>query len=347
MSSLFVMGRRSLRLFFVTLAAALLLCPLDPIGAAPARKVRVEIPAVIYAADAALRLGDAARIEGPRQAREVLAALILSTEDGYLTRDEVLDAIGASGLDDLRVEVYMPARVRVELPGPEGNETDPERANPAGANPGGANPGGPSPRPSASPVSRPDVSLSSMVKSLAAWDGEVEVSTSGTVPPGRLVDPASIVPGTPAATLRFRGDDGRLRSLAVRLAWSQNVLVAARTIQRNVPITPTDLMVRSMKIGRPGVYAVDAAQVVGHLSRKVLKQGEPIPLELLSGPTMLKKGRKVRILARYGGLTAAAEGVLLEDGKPGDLVKVRRSDNKKVVLSAYIVNENTVEVRVQ
>lgn len=337
------MGRGSLRLFFVTLIVALLSLP-GLAYAAPAQKVRVEIPAVIYVADAAFRLGDAAHIEGPRRAREVLSALILSVTNGYLTRDDVLDAIGASGLEDLRVEVYMPARVRVELPGPEGNETDPGGANPTERPPRGTSPASTA---SPSPASSSNASLVSMIKSLAAWDGEVEVSANGAIPPGRLVEPASIVPGTPAATLRFRDEGGRLRSLAVRLAWSQNVLVAARTIQRNVPIVGADLMVRSMKISRPGVYAVDMAQAVGHVSRKVLKQGEPIPLELLSGPTLVKKGRKVQILARYGGLTAAAEGTLLEDGKPGDLVRVRRSDNKKVVLKAYIVNENTVEVRVQ
>ena len=106
-----------------------------------------------------------------------------------------------------------------------------------------------------------------MIKSLAAWDGEVEVSANGAIPPGRLVEPASIVPGTPAATLRFRDEGGRLRSLAIRMAWSQNVLVAARTIQRNVPIVGADLMVRSMKISRPGVYAVDMAQAVGLLGK--------------------------------------------------------------------------------
>ena len=46
-------------------------------------------------------------------------------------------------------------------------------------------------------------------------------------------------------------------------------------------------------------------------------------------------------------MTATAEGVLLEDGSPGDLVKVRRSDNKKAIVKGYIVDENTVEVKVQ
>ena len=321
---IYALRRARLRLFCIL--TALLTLSSEAFAAQRAAEVHVIIPSVIYMQDAAFTLGEAARIEGPVQARAALSSLILSTSGGFLTREEVLQAIKASGLDGFSVELRMPVRVRVETPGPEGNGTE--------------TPGYNTPTPS-------DTSLSSMVKSLSAWDGEVEVTAVGSIPQGRLVEPAAIVPGTPATTLRFQDDRGRVRSLSVRMAWKQNVLVAARTIQRNVPITARDLMTRSLKITRPGVYAVDPAEAVGHVSRKPIKQGEPILREFLAGPSQVKKGRKVTIVARYGGLTATAEGVLLEDGSPGDLVKVRRSDNKKAVVKGYIVDENTVEVKVQ
>ncbi len=322
MKMAYALRRAWLRLFCVLTA---LLTLASGTYAAQRAGVRVIIPSVIYMQDRAFTLGEAARIEGPVQARAALSSLILSTSGGVLTREEVLQAIKSSGLDGISVELRMPVRVRVETPGPEGNGTETPGYTP-----------GPS-----------DTSLSSMVKSLSAWDGEVEVTAVGSIPQGRLVEPASIVPGTPAAALRFQDDMGRVRSLSVRMAWKQNVLVAARTIQRNVPITARDLMTRSVKITRPGVYAVDPAEAVGHVSRKPIKQGEPILLEFLAGPSQIRKGRKVTIIARYGGLTATAEGVLLEDGSPGDLVKVRRSDNKKAIVKGYIVDENTVEVKVQ
>ena len=323
MKMTYALRRAWLRLFCVL---TVLLTLASGAFAAQRPGVQVTVPSVIYMQDRAFTLGEAARIEGPVQARAALSSLILSTSGGILTRDEVLQAIKASGQDGISVELRMPVRVRVETPGPEGNGTE--------------TPGYNTPTPS-------DTSLSSMVKSLSAWDGEVEVTAVGSIPQGRLVEPASTVPGTPAATLRFQDDRGRVRSLSVRMAWKQNVLVAARTIQRNVPITARDLMTRSVKLSRPGVYAVDPAEAVGHVSRKPIKQGEPILREFLAGPSQVKKGRKVTIVARYGGLTATAEGVLLEDGSPGDLVKVRRSDNKKAVVKGYIVDENTVEVKVQ
>lgn len=324
-------GRRPLRLFFIraafgsclsalSLLISLALCAPAAQGA-QGLSVRVTLPPVLHTADGAFTLGEVAEIEGPRDAKEALSALLLSEEGGALTREQVLQAIRASGLEGVRVELTMPAVVRVE---PSGGEVGAPQA----------------------PALRSDVSLSSMIKSLAGWDGTVEVVASGPVPEGRLVAPASMVPGTPAATLRFQDEVGRLRSLAVRMTWHQDVQVAARTLQRGRPIRRQDLMTRRVQIARPGVYAERAEQALGFIPRRTLNQGEPVLLELLTSPTLVRKGRPVKVVARLAGLTATAEGVLLDDGEPGDVVRVRRTDRKNAVLEARIIDENTVEVTV-
>ncbi|MBQ8692590.1 MAG: flagellar basal body P-ring formation protein FlgA [Synergistaceae bacterium] len=310
-----------------------------------ARTARIEIPGIIYIQDVtgAFRLGEIAHIEADANTRAVLDNLILAAKPEVinnkskvkaqryvLTRENILNAVKSSGLEGTRIELKAPAKILVERPMYEGNETE----------------------------SEPDfynvnnVNLNNLVKSLAAWDGDVEVSSNMPVPPGVLVDPASIVPGTAAATLKFRDykNKGRIKSISVRMTWRQNVLVAARTIPRDKPIRPQDLMRRSMKITRPGVYAVNESEVVNNISRKPIKQGEPIELALLSGPNNIKKGTRVKIIARLGSIIATSEGVLAEDGQPGDLVnvKVASSQNRRKfnIIKAYIINENTVEAAV-
>lgn len=308
------MWRRVLRLFFIALLGAGL--PLGFPGELRAeRGIRVEVPSVVHVDATAFMLGDIARIYGSDSAREALSPLLLSSEGGFLARESVVRAIEASGLDGVRVEVRM-------LPAEAGEA----RSHEAGLS--------------------PDENLSSVIKSLAAWDGVVEVAHSGTVPQGRLVSPASLVPGTPAATLRFRDAGGRERSLGVRLTWTQNVLVMARSVPRDRPLAAADLTTRSMRIARPGVYATQASEVVGRSSRKPLQQGTPVLLELLSEPAVAKRGGAVLIVVRQGGLTATAKGVLLDDGAVGAVVRVRRSDNKKVVLRARVLDGDTVEVDV-
>lgn len=338
----FNLKRRSLitalRNFFMLL---ILLCCVDAHAALTAR---IEIPSIIYIQDVngAFRLGEIAHIEADANIKSRLDDLILSAKPEVinnknkvkaqryiLTREQILNAVKSSGLENTRIELKAPAKIFVERPSYEGNETESE------------------------PEFNNNLNLNNLIKSLAAWDGGVEVSSNMPVPPGVLVEPSTITPGTAAATLKFRDykNKGRVKSISVRMIWSQNVLVAARTIPRDKPIRPQDLMRRNIKITKPGVYAVSESEVIDNISRKAIKQGEPIELALLSGPNNIKKGTRVKIIARLGGIIATSSGVLAEDGKPGDLVSVKvassnRNTRRQNIIKAYIINESTVEAAI-
>ena len=143
-----------------------------------------------------------------------------------------------------------------------------------------------------------------------------------------------------------RGGLSRRHPWAVRLAWTQNVLVMARSVPRGQPLAAEDFVTRPMRITKPGVYATQLSQTVGRTSRRPLPQGKPVPLEFLSKPPAAEKGRSVRILVRREGLVATAKGVLLDDGIVGAVVRVRRADDKKVVLRGRVLDSETVEVDV-
>ena len=174
----------------------------------------------------------------------------------------------------------------------------------------------------------------------------MEVSSTSPVPEGRLIDPASIVPGSSAVALRFQDSSGRIKTVNVRLTWTQNVMIASRNIKRGNRITAGNLISRQMKITRPGMYASTPAEIVGFTANRNIKQGEPVLLSHLTSSNVIKRGRQVKIIARLGGVHVSADGILMEDGRPGDWVKVRRADDRRVTLRARIINENTVEVQV-
>ena len=319
------MRRRTLRPFFIAFFCALCFAlPNLPDGAfGAAAPIRIEIPASVRVDGSAFTLGDIAWISAPDAVRDVLSPLVLSVEgEGVVTRDQVIRAIESSGLESVRLELQMPERVLV---------SSGEGELPAEGQRGGAD---------------ADETLAFMIKSLAAWDGNVEVSYVGAVPKGQLVAPVGLVPGTPAATLRFREGSGRDRSLAVRLIWTQDVLIMARSVPKGQPLSAADFVTRSIRITRPGVYATRLSEVLGRAPRKSLSQGKPVPLELLSELVAAKKGRTVLIRVRYQGLTATVKGVLLDEGAVGSVVRVRRADNKKVVLKARVLDSDTVEVDV-
>lgn len=292
-----------------------------------AQNIKIEIPEVIYTAKDNFTLGSVAKISGgSRNTRNILSSVILYPDNNTLSRNEVLRAINDSDASDARIELYMPLSSRIESPGYEGNFTETQN--------------------NTQNFSRPASNLAPVIKSISSWNGNVEVSASSPVPDGKLIDPASIVPGTPAATLRFRDDSGKIRSLAVRLTWTQNVMTARRNINKGSRINANDLVSREMKITRPGVYASSVNEIAGFTVNKNIKQGEPIMLSNVTSPSIIKKGRPVKIMARYGSASASVDGILLEDGRPGEWVKVRRADDRNVTLRARVINENTVEVRV-
>ncbi|MCL2009692.1 MAG: flagella basal body P-ring formation protein FlgA, partial [Synergistaceae bacterium] len=235
-------------------------------AAGAAETLQISMPDVVRVEGDACSLSEVADISGPRVLANRAGELLLTIENGVITREQVISALRVSGLESVRVELRMPSAVRVEKgtreSGPSFRETD-----------------------------RGD--LAELVKYLAAWDGEVEVQHQGGVPAGRLVAPASIVPGTSAATLRFRDDWGAERSLAVRLIWTQPVLVLTRSLRRGEVLKETDVMVRQIRVNRPGVYVSKFADVAGRTVTKNISQGEALTFNLLTNAPIIERGKGV------------------------------------------------------
>ncbi|MBQ6971936.1 MAG: flagellar basal body P-ring formation protein FlgA [Synergistaceae bacterium] len=303
-------------LLFVTVMAA---CPAYSAQSGP---VILEIPAVIYTSKGTIRLGEVAKITGGmKRTRDILANVQVWTDGQTLERREVMRAVEASDVSGVRLEIRMPLSSRIEPPDYEGNFTDPSPRNERSVN-----------------------DLVPTLKNMAGWTGGLEISASSPVPEGRLVDPTTLIPGTSGATLRFQDSSGRVRPLNVRLTWTQNVLVAARNIKRGDRINPQALFTRPMKITRAGVYPSSPAEVSGFTANRNIKQGEALEFRYLTSSQVIKRGRQVKIIARFNGVSATTDGVLMEDGRPGDWVKVRRADDRRATFRARIIDENTVEV---
>lgn len=293
-----------------------------------AQNIKIEVPEVIYNTASTFKLGQVAKISGGNQGtRRILSALTLYPDGDKLSRREVLRAIEDSDAADARIELYMPMYSQIEAPGYEGNFTE-----------------------TSDPPQKKSRSLSDLIpaiKNLAAWNGGLEISANSPVPDGKIIDPASIVPGSGNVTLRFQDEGGKIKSLPVRLNWTQNAMIAAHNIRKGDKIEAHDLYSRPLKITRPGMYASSPSEIEGYTANRNIQQGEPVLLNSVTSSNLLKRGRQVKIIARIGAATATVDGVLLEDGRPGEWVKVRRVDDRKIILRARIINENTVEVNVE
>lgn len=324
MTGKFFGQRQLLLLLFVMLISS---C----VPAFSAQSIILEIPGVIYADKGTIRLGSIARITGGnKKTRDMIANIQVWNDGETLDRREVMRAIDESDVSDVRLEIRMPLSSRVESPGYEGNFTDiNERPNITQND------------------SRPVNDLVPEILAMSGWNGGLEITANSPVPEGRIVDPATIIPGTSGATLRFQDRNGRVRPLNVKLTWTQNALIAARNIKRGDKITAGSVFTRRIKVSRAGNFPSNISEIAGFTSNKNIKQGEPIEFSHLTSSNVLKRGRHLRVIARYNGASASTEGILLEDGRPGEWVKVRKADDRRVTLRARIIDENTAEVNAE
>ncbi|MBV8472162.1 MAG: flagellar basal body P-ring formation protein FlgA [Hyphomicrobiales bacterium] len=93
----------------------------------------------------------------------------------------------------------------------------------------------------------------------------------------------------------------------------------------------------------PLPVAETRAAVVGKMSHRTLLPGAPIPLDGLDKPRLVSIGAQVQIVYVEGGLTITTFGAALQDGREGELIKVRNSDSGVTVMGA-VQADGTVRV---
>ena len=274
-------------------------------SAASAVDLIIEMDAVVSVSGNPFPLSEAARLSGdPALVQKTGALLFDIPPDGLLTRDTLLNTLVVKGIGGIRLKLVMPPEMRIVL----------------------------------------DESLVAIVKRLSGWRWTIDVEPLGTVPPGRLVSPLSIPPGTGSATLRFIDDRGNERALAVRLSWSQPAVVTTRPLERGAVIAAADVTVRDVRVMRSQPLASSPNEVIGRSLGRNLTAGEPVLLNSLSRTPIIQRGDSVIITVRKPGFLVEVRGEALDAGAEGESIRVRNLQSRAVI-QAVVVGSGRVEVR--
>lgn len=159
-----------------------------------------------------------------------------------------------------------------------------------------------------------------------------------TVPAGRLeltvrTRPSAELLGTVSATVEAWVDGTLARSLSVpvRVAVQSEVVVAARPITRGARLAADDVRVerRELGAGQDPVRVVDA--VIGLQATRGIAVGEPIQPALLEQPPLVRRGDIVLLTTEGRGLRAVTQGEAKEDGKEGQVIRVRNLHSNREV----------------
>lgn len=92
-----------------------------------------------------------------------------------------------------------------------------------------------------------------------------------------------------------------------------------------------------------GAAILDAAQLVGRRTRRMIRSGQPIRAHWIEEVPAVKRGDRVRLLFVSEGLRIESSGTVREDGRVGDVVRVRIEESRRE-LSGEVSADGAIHV---
>ena len=134
-----------------------------------------------------------------------------------------------------------------------------------------------------------------------------------------------------------------VRQVVFKLSFPVTELVAKKNIPAGSMITPENTKLRTVMRDRPA--AGKLIPPYGKIASRPLAAGTVVKADLVSAvkPVLVvKRGQNVVMRIQGVGFSVSAVGQALQDGRAGDLIKVRNVDTARII-SARIVFDGTVE----
>lgn len=178
-----------------------------------------------------------------------------------------------------------------------------------------------------------------------AWrDSEVEVRALGGIkgielPPGRVEYRFASEPNLTGGRkillpLEAVDADKVLRSFWVtaEIAVRAPVLVASRRIPFGKTVAPGDFQEKVVEISDfRAAYGRAADELAGKIARRTFPPGDPLPLSAFSEPPLVRNGETVQLRLERDGIVLRAAGRAEQDGRLGDVIRVRNLEFSNVV----------------
>lgn len=171
------------------------------------------------------------------------------------------------------------------------------------------------------------------------------------VPASRLVlswgrGPLSQIRGHSGFKLLGLGDGGwlavvldpeseRPAALRLRVGFTEDQIVAARPIRAGTILADADFRVEPHVHWGPPDTAQHTVPVAGWVAKRGIAEGTVLEASRVAPPPVIKAGAPVRVTYRHSNVSVALDGVALNDGATGEVVRVR-TPRKTGVVSATV-----------
>lgn len=125
--------------------------------------------------------------------------------------------------------------------------------------------------------------------------------------------------------------------LAADVSYFDEVVVAARPIQRHEPIDEGAVAMERREVTTIlGRYVGDVAELEGMRAKMRIGFGRPIDRRYVERTPMVERGDRVRIQVVIGGVRASTDGVAGESGAMGERILVQNPSSREKLVAEVI-----------
>lgn len=125
---------------------------------------------------------------------------------------------------------------------------------------------------------------------------------------------------------------------------SREVVVTNRPLGRHDTIAEDDIRLEKMNLAELSASVVsDPLEVIGKRTKRAIDSNQPLRLNFLEVPPLVRRGDLVTIVAESDTLKITTQGIVSENGSKGEMVRVINTTSRKDVY-ARVVDSQTVAV---
>lgn len=144
--------------------------------------------------------------------------------------------------------------------------------------------------------------------------------------------------------IKIKRADGVVEEINAKYSEAVSIPVLIVPLSKGDVITPENVSSIKFPKNRDTTHIIkDIEEVNGLVARKKVMAGRPMLISDFSKPTILPKGKIIKMAYIKNALSIETSAISLESGGEGDIIKVRGQDSNKVI-QARVINEEMVVV---
>jgi flagella basal body P-ring formation protein FlgA len=133
--------------------------------------------------------------------------------------------------------------------------------------------------------------------------------------------------------------------LVVQVTLTRRVVIARRTINQGAAIAAADVELTALSFTRVDELGLDdVAQTVGQRAKRVISAGSLVETEMLEAVPLVLRGQLVTMTSLAGAIRVVTTGKAGDDGRRGEVIRVRAADDRKVEFDAVVVGPGEVQL---